>query len=88
MANILTSTTRWTKLQSGSYDPTQTSNFRLQHGAGGFGFDANDLVRVDNIVIQTVPEPASLILLGLSIPAVAVVSGRVRCRPLSWRQLA
>jgi len=72
---------------SGSYDPTQASNFRLQHGAGGFGFDANNIVRVDNILIQTVPEPAGLVLFGLSIPAVLAMRRRkalaTACTPLA-----
>ncbi|HZZ26549.1 MAG TPA: PEP-CTERM sorting domain-containing protein [Pirellulales bacterium] len=47
------------------FDPTQSSNFRVQNGAGGFGFDANNIVSFDNVVVQTVPEPTSLALLGL-----------------------
>jgi hypothetical protein len=49
----------------GSYDPAQLSNVRLQHGAGGFGFDANNIVRLDNILVQTIPEPSSLLLIAL-----------------------
>jgi hypothetical protein len=45
---------------SGTYNPLASSNVRLQHGAGGFGFDAGNTVRADNIVIQVIPEPASL----------------------------
>ena len=48
-----------------AFDPTLTSNLRVQFGAGGFGFDANNIVRLDNIVVQTVPEPSALALLGL-----------------------
>jgi MYXO-CTERM domain-containing protein len=51
-----------------TFDPTQSYNLRLQHGAGGFGFDANNIVHVDNIVVQVVPEPttAAMGLLGLA----------------------
>ena len=49
------------------YDPTAASNLQISFGAGGFGFDANNVIRLDNIVVQTVavPEPASLSLLAL-----------------------
>lgn len=47
------------------YDPTVNSNLRVQLGAGGFGFDSGNIVRLDNIVVATVPEPASLGVLGL-----------------------
>jgi PEP-CTERM motif len=57
----------------GAYDPTQLSNVRLQHGAGGFGFDANNIVRVDNILVQTVPEPSALLLMGFGSLAVAAL---------------
>ncbi len=41
------------------FDPSQAFNFQVNHGAGGFGFDANNTVRIDNVLIQSVPEPAS-----------------------------
>jgi PEP-CTERM motif len=47
------------------YNPTLSSNLRVQFGAGGFGFDANNIVTLDNILVTTVPEPTSLALVGL-----------------------
>ncbi len=32
-----------------AFDPTQSSNLRIQFGAGGFGFDNNNVVELDNI---------------------------------------
>jgi hypothetical protein len=49
----------------GSFNPAQSSNLRIQHGAGGFGFDANNIIRIDNVVIGTIPEPNTLALIGL-----------------------
>lgn len=62
---------------AGLFDPAASSNLRLQHGAGGFGFDANNIVRVDNIVIQTIPEPATVPLLGSLL---GCISGARRIR--------
>jgi len=62
---------------SGSFDPTLGFNFRVNHGAGGFGFDANNIVRVDNILIATVvPEPASIA--GFAVGALGLMSRRRR----------
>ena len=52
---------------AGLFNPGVSSNLRLQHGAGGFGFDANNIVRADNILIQTIPEPGTLALVGLGV---------------------
>jgi hypothetical protein len=61
---------------SGVFNGAVGSNFGLQHGAGGFGFDANNLVRVDNIVIQTIPEPATGAMLVAAAMALAAVRSR------------
>jgi hypothetical protein len=52
-----------------TFDPTLAFNLRLQHGAGGFGFDANNIVRADNIVVEVVPEPGMIGVLGLGAVA-------------------
>lgn len=39
---------------TGTPDLTQPFNFRVGHGVGGFGFDANNVVRLDNVLIQTI----------------------------------
>lgn len=39
---------------TGTIDLTQPFNFRLGHGVGGFGFDANDIVHLDNVLVQTI----------------------------------
>jgi hypothetical protein len=49
----------------GAYNPANSSNIQVNHGAGGFGFDANNIVRIDNVLVQTIPEPSALVLLGL-----------------------
>jgi hypothetical protein len=51
------------------FDPSQGFNFQLNHGAFGFGFDAGNIVRIDNVVIQTipVPEPATSVLAVLAV---------------------
>jgi PEP-CTERM motif len=41
-------------VQTGTIDLTQPFNFRLGHGVGGFGFDANDIVHLDNVLVQTI----------------------------------
>ena len=40
------------------FDSTVSFNFRVQHGLTGFGFDANNILRIDNVLVQTVPPPA------------------------------
>ena len=49
----------------GAINITQPFNIRLVHGAGGFGFDANNIVRVDNVLVTVVPEPTAAALLAL-----------------------
>jgi hypothetical protein len=41
-------------LLTGTIDLTQPFNFRMGHGVGGFGFDANNIVHLDNLLIQTI----------------------------------
>jgi hypothetical protein len=38
-------------------DLTQPFNLRLLHSGAGFGFDANNIVRIDNVSVYAVPEP-------------------------------
>jgi hypothetical protein len=61
---------------AGNYTPTLSSNLRLEHGAGGFGFDANNIVRFDNVVVQVIPEPAAGAMLAAGAAALAVVRRR------------
>jgi hypothetical protein len=61
---------------TGTYNGGSGSNFALQHGAGGFGFDANNLVRADNIVVQTIPEPAAGEMLAAAATALAAMRRR------------
>jgi hypothetical protein len=42
-----------------AFDPTLAYNLRIEHGADGFGFDANNIVRIDNVQVEVVPEPAA-----------------------------
>lgn len=50
---------------AGLFDGSMSFNIRLQHGAGGFGFDAGNVVRVDNILVEAIPEPTlGLLSLG------------------------
>ena len=49
-----------------AFDPTMNSNFQVNYGANGFGFNAGIAVTIDNVVISVVPEPGSLTLVGLS----------------------
>jgi hypothetical protein len=35
-------------------DMTTSFNFRIQHGAGGFGFDDGNVMRIDNVLIETI----------------------------------
>ncbi len=60
------------------FDPSQAFNFQVNHGAGGFGFDANNTVRIDNVLIQSVPEPASAVLMSLTAIAFVRRSRRPR----------
>ena len=48
-----------------AFDSTQVFNLRLEHGAGGFGFDSGNIVEFDNVIVQIIPEPTALSLLGL-----------------------
>jgi PEP-CTERM motif len=47
-----------------AFDPTINFNLQVNHGSGGFGFDTGNVVRIDNVLVQT-PEPASMGLLSL-----------------------
>jgi hypothetical protein len=49
------------------FNPALGFNFQVNHGAGGFGFDAGNTVRIDNALIQTVPEPAAICTMGLAL---------------------
>ncbi len=59
------------------FDPSQGFNLQVNHGAFGFGFDASNIVRLDNVVIQTVPEPASA---GLMVMAALGMFGWSKAR--------
>jgi hypothetical protein len=48
-----------------AFDPTLAYNIRVEHGADGFGFDANNIVRIDNVRVEVIPEPATLMLAGV-----------------------
>ena len=52
-------------------DPTQSFNLQLRHGSGGFEFDAGNIVRIDNVTVEVVPEPMTLAL--ASVAALAIV---------------
>ena len=39
---------------AGTIDLTQPFNFQLVHDNSGFGFDANNIVRLDNVLVQTI----------------------------------
>ena len=49
-------------------DLTQPFNLRLLHSGNGFGFDADNIVRIDNVLVYAVPEPV-----GASVLAVAAM---------------
>jgi hypothetical protein len=57
------------------FDPAQGFNFQINHGAGGFGFDAGNTVRIDNALIQTVPEPAAIGTMCLALLGLLGVAG-------------
>ena len=62
---------------SAAFDPTQSSSFQVSTGAGnGFGFDNNNVLEFDNVLIQTVPEPTSLALMGLGVAGLALFRRR------------
>jgi hypothetical protein len=51
-------------------DLTQSYHLRVDNGAGGFGFDANNIVRIDNVTVTVIPEPglfAMAAIIGLSL---------------------
>lgn len=60
----------------GAFDPTASFNIKLQHGANGFGFDAGNIVRIDNISVEVIPEPATFALTAAA--GVALISMRRR----------
>ncbi|HYO25444.1 MAG TPA: PEP-CTERM sorting domain-containing protein [Lacipirellulaceae bacterium] len=77
LANDAFTTVSYTLDQAtGAFSGGASSNLRLVHGAGGFGFDANNIVRLDNVVIETIPEPAACGL--LAVGAVAMMAARRR----------
>jgi len=41
-------------------DTTLAFNLRVEHGADGFGFDANNILRIDNLQVQTLDIPVVL----------------------------
>jgi hypothetical protein len=55
-------------------DLTQPFNLRLLHSGNGFGFDANNIVRIDNVSVYAVPEPVGASL--LAIAALGIVALR------------
>ena len=59
------------------FNPALPFNFQVNHGAGGFGFDAGNIVRIDNTLIQTVPEPATLSVMALGLLGI-LGAGRAR----------
>jgi len=62
---------------STAFDPTLSSSFQVFTGAGnGFGFDNNNVLEFDNVLIQTVPEPASFALMGLGLGGLALFRRR------------
>lgn len=48
-------------------DLTQPFSLRLLHSGNGFGFDANNMVRIDNVTVTAVPEPAGLVAAAASM---------------------
>ena len=52
-------------------------SLRVGHGAGGFGFDAGNTVRIDNVVVENrVPEPTTLAMIVLG--GLGLLAGRRR----------
>jgi hypothetical protein len=49
----------------------------FDYGAG-FGFDAGNILSVDNILVETVPEPSTIVALGIAFVCISAL--RVRCR--------
>lgn len=62
----------------GAVNLSQPFNVHLRHGAGGFGFDANNIVRIDNVSVSYVPEPATTAL--AAIGGCVLLSARRRGR--------
>ncbi len=55
-------------MSGGTPDLTGMYSVRVNHGADGFGFDAGNIVRIDNVqVTNAVPEPCTLLLVGLTV---------------------
>ena len=63
----------------GAFLDTMPVHLRVQFGNSGFGFDSGNNVVLDNVVVTyaPVPEPTSLLLMGLSAAAVCLL--RRRC---------
>jgi hypothetical protein len=58
------------------FNPALGFNLQVNHGVNGFGFDAGNTVRIDNVLVQTVPEPATLTLMALGACLVAQLGRR------------
>jgi hypothetical protein len=59
------------------FDPTVSLTWSIIFDYTGFGFDAGNIVSVDNILIEAVPEPAAWLLTSI---VCSILCGRCRTR--------
>lgn len=57
-------------------DLTQSFNLRLLHSGAGFGFDDDNIVRIDNVSVEAVPEPSAVAVAALSLLGAALMRRR------------
>lgn len=58
------------------FDPTVPLSWSIRFDWNGFGSDGGNMVSIDNVLIESVPEPETLALAALTISALLIVGPR------------